>query len=310
MARLSAQFDPQVGHYMYMPASFNPAAVGEGDLMKVSGTQRMQFTGIEGAPMSTYFTFNSAFMLGKTRHGAGVRFLNDLYGLWRNQSFYLQYAYRQKIGKGYLGIGLEAGLVNVSFRGDSVNLDEMINAGSDYHTGSDPAIPVGEASGMKADFGAGVYYSTASWYAGASYSHILQPVVDLTTQSGTEGTRMRVRGTLYAMGGYRFRIKNSDFALLPSAMLMSDFSSWNLDLTLLAELKEKYRFGLSYRVLDGVGILLGTEIINGLEVGYNYELPTSKLLLESYGSHEIFLSYGFNIMRPKRTNKYKSIRFL
>lgn len=295
---------------MYMPAAFNPAAVGEGDLMKVSGLHRMQFTGIDGAPMSTYFSFSSAFALGKTRHGAGVRFLNDMYGLWKNQSFYGQYAYRQKLGKGYLGIGIEAGLINISFSGDSVNLDDMEAAGSEYHQGSDPAIPVGQASGMKFDLGAGLYYSTARWYVGASYSHILRPKVELMSQSGTEGTEMTVRGTLYAMGGYRFRIKNSDFALLPSAMLQSDFSSWNLDLTLMTEFKEKYRWGLSYRVLDGVGILLGMEIISGLEIGYNYELPTSKLLLESYGSHEIFLSYGFDAMRPKRTNKYKSIRFL
>lgn len=307
---MSAQFDPQVGHYMYMPAAFNPAAVGEGDLMKVSGMHRMQFTGIEGAPMSTYFTFSSAFLLGKTHHGAGVRFLNDMYGLWENQTFYGQYAYRQKIGKGYLGIGVEAGIVNISFSGDSVNLDEMESAGSDYHTGSDPAVPIGQASGMKFDLGAGLYYSCARWYVGASYSHILQPKVELMSQSGTEGTDMKVRGTLYAMGGYRYRIKNSDFALLPSAMLMSDFTSWNLDLTLMTEFKEKYRWGLSYRVLDGVGVLLGMEIISGLSIGYCYELPTSKLLLESYGSHEVYLSYGFDVMRPKRTNKYKSIRFL
>ena len=93
-------------------------------------------------------------------------------------------------------------------------------------------------------------------------------------------------------------------------MLMTDFASWNLDLTLMTEFKQRYRWGLSYRVLDGVGLLLGMEIISGLELGYNYELPTSKLLLESYGNHEIYLSYGFNIIRPKRTNKYKSVRFL
>lgn len=295
---------------MYMPTAFNPAAVGEGELMKVSGLHRMQFTGIDGAPMSTYITFHSAFVLGKTHHGAGVRFLNDMYGLWKNQSFYGQYAYRQKIGKGYLGMGIEAGLVNVTFMGDSVNLDELENAGSEYHAGSDPSIPVGQASGMKFDLGAGLYYSTARWYVGASYSHILHPTIELVSQSGTEGTSMKVRGTLYAMGGYRFRIKNSDFALVPSAMLMSDFSSWNLDLTLMTEFKEKYRWGLSYRVMDGVGLLLGMEVISGLELGYNYELPTSKLLLESYGSHEIFLCYGFNILKPKRTNRYKSIRFL
>ena len=308
---LKAQFDPQLGHYMYMPSSFNPAAAGEGELMKVSATHRMQFTGIEGAPMSTYFTLTSAFHIGKTRHGAGLRVLNDMYGLWKNQTFCAQYAYRQKIGKGYLGIGIELGLVNIIFTGDSVNLGDMEAAGSEIHIGSDPAIPVSESSGMQFDMGAGLYYSTSRWFAGLSYSHILQPRVELINQSGsTNEISMRVRGTFYATGAYKFKIRNSDFALQPSAMLMTDFASWNLDLTLMTEFKQRYRWGLSYRVLDRVGLLLGMEIISGLELGYNYELPTSKLLLESYGNHEIYLSYGFNIIRPKRTNKYKSVRFL
>ena len=51
----SAQFDPQMGHYMYLPASYNPAAVGEGDLMKVAGLHRMQYVDITNAPMSTWF---------------------------------------------------------------------------------------------------------------------------------------------------------------------------------------------------------------------------------------------------------------
>ena len=75
-------------------------------------------------------------------------------------------------------------------------------------------------------------------------------------------------------------------------------------------MKEKYRFGLSYRILGNIGILLGMDIISGLQIGYTYELPTSKLLYESYGSHELYLAYGFDILKPKRTNKYKSVRYL
>ena len=43
---------------------------------------------------------------------------------------------------------------------------------------------------------------------------------------------------------------------------------------------------------------------------YTYELPTSALIYESYGSHELYLAYGFDILKPKRTNRYKSVRYL
>ena len=55
---------------------------------------------------------------------------------------------------------------------------------------------------------------------------------------------------------------------------------------------------------------LDMDIINGLQVGYTYELPANGLIRESYGSHELYLAYGFNILKPKRTNRYKSVRYL
>ena len=138
----SAQFDPQMGQYMYMPTAYNPAAVGEGGLMKVAGVHRMQYVDITNAPMSTWFSFSSPFVIGKTNHGAGVRFLNDRYGLFTNQSLYFQYAYRQKLGNGYLAVGIDLGFANVGFKGDSVNLSKM---GDDYHETNDEAIPTGSA---------------------------------------------------------------------------------------------------------------------------------------------------------------------
>lgn len=298
-----AQFDPQMGQYMYMPTAYNPATVGEGDLLKVAGMHRMQYVDITNAPMSTWFTFCSPFVIGKTRHGAGVRFLNDRFGLFTNQAFYGQYAYRQKLGKGYLSVGVDLGFVNVGFRGDSVNLKEMED---EYHDADDDAIPQGSKSGMKFDMALGIWYSTPIWWVGASYNHLTRPKVDWDDYSD-----VKLVGTMYVTGGYHFRLKNNrEWMLTPSAMVMSDFVSWDVNLTLMCDYKDRYRWGLGYRIDGSVNILLGVDIIAGLQLGYSCELPTNKLMLESYGSHELYLSYGFDILKPKRTNKYKSIRYL
>lgn len=298
-----AQFDPQMGQYMYMPTAYNPAAVGEGDLLKVAGLHRMQYVDIANAPMSTWFTFGSPFVIGKTRHGAGVRFLNDRFGLFTNQAFYVQYAYRQKLGKGYLSVGIDLGFVNVGFRGDSVNLKDMED---EYHDQDDEAIPQGSKSGMKFDMGLGIWYSTPIWWVGASYSHLTRPKVNWDDYSA-----VKLLGTMYVTGGYRFRLKDHrEWVLTPSALVMSDFVSWDVNLTLMCDYKDRYRWGLGYRIDGSVNILLGIDIIAGLQLGYSCELPTNKLMLESYGSHEIYLAYGFDILKPKRTNKYKSIRYL
>lgn len=303
-AVVRAQFDPQIGQYMYLPTAYNPAAAGEGDLMKVAGMHRMQYVDIKNAPMTTWFSFTSPFVIGKTRHGAGIRFLNDRYGLFTNQAFYVQYAYRQKLGKGYLSFGVDLGFINVGFKGDSVNLKDL--NGSDYFDQTDEVIPKGSKSGMSFDMGFGIYYSTSIWWVGGSYSHLTQPKIDWDDYS-----TLHLRGTMYVAGGYNYRFKDHrDWQLKPSAMLMSDFRSWDLNVTLLCEYKDRYRWGLGYRIAGSVNILVNIDIISGLQLGYSCELPTGKLLLESYGSHEIYLAYGFDILKPKRTNKYKSVRYL
>ncbi|MBQ1874207.1 MAG: PorP/SprF family type IX secretion system membrane protein [Paludibacteraceae bacterium] len=300
---LRAQFDPQMGQYMYLQSAYNPAAVGEGDLMKVAGMHRMQFVDITNAPMTTWFSFCSPFVIGKTKHGAGIRFMNDRYGLYTNQALYVQYAYRHKIGRGYLSVGIDLGFVNVGFKGDSVNLSQM---GDEYHDANDPVVPMGSKSGMKFDMGAGIYYATSNWWVSGSYSHLTRPKIDWDDNSD-----VTLIGTMYVAGGYSYRLKNHrDWQLQPSAMVMSDFRSWDVNLTMMCEYKDRYRWGLGYRIMGSVNILLGMDIISGLQIGYTCELPTNKLLLESYGSHELYLAYGFDILKPRRNNKYKSIRYL
>lgn len=298
-----AQFDPQIGQYMYLPTAYNPAAAGEDDLMKIAGMHRMQFTGIKNAPMTTYFSFSSPFVIGKTKHAAGVRFMNDRFGLFSNQALHAQYAYRHRLGNGYLAIGVDLGFVNISFASDSVNLSQL---DAEYFSSSDPALPTGQGgNGMTFDAGAGIWYSAPTWWAGISMSHLTYPTLHWSDESD-----FHLKGTMYIAGGYNWKLKNKNWVLKPSMLVMTDFREWDINITMMAEIKEKYRFGASYRILGNVGLLLGMDIISGLQIGYTYELPTSKLIYESYGSHEIYLAYGFDILKPKRTNRYKSVRYL
>lgn len=306
-----AQFDPQIGQYMYMPTAYNPAAAGEDDLMKVAGLYRLQYSGMTNAPMSFYFSFSSPLVIGKTKHGLGVRFLHDQFGLWSNQSVHAQYAYRHKVGPGYLSVGADFGFLNVGFKGDSANLSSLNSeSGSDFFNPSDPAIPSSSVSGMGFDMGVGAYYRARNWWVGASYSHLSQPKVSWTMPDGKE-KRIGLRGTLYAAGGYQYRLPHyRDWKLSPSMMLMTDFAGWDINVDLMCEYKDRFRWGLGYRILGSVNVLLGVDIISGLQLGYTWEIQTSNIMQESYGSHELYLAYGFDVLRPKRTNKYKSVRYL
>ena len=297
-----AQFDSQIGHYTFLPNAFNPATAGEDDLMKAAGIYRLQFTGMTNAPQTLFFTFSSPFVIGKTKHGAGVKFMNDSYGLFKSRAFEIQYCYRHKLGNGYLSAGIELGFVSLGFQGDSVNLEDL---NSDYHQTDDQYIVSGEENGMNFDLAAGLYYSTDKWFAGISYSHITYPRIHWG-----EYSTLHISGTMYVHGGYNWKLPNKKWQLKPSALVMTDFHAWNVSLTGLAEYNERWRFGLNYNIASSIGIMLGMDIISGLQLGYTYEIPTNRLITKTYGSHEVYLAYGFNILRPKRNNKYKSVRFL
>ena len=95
----------------------------------------------------------------------------------------------------------------------------------------------------------------------------------------------------------------------PSVFLKTDLAGWQVDLNANLVYDNRFWGGLSYRLQDAVSLLFGTELFNGLTVGYSFDLVTSALGRYGYGLHELFLSYSINVEK-NRSKKYKSVRFL
>ena len=294
------QFDAQITQYMYNKTIMNPAAVGEQQMIEIFGLQRLQWISIDNAPRTTFLSVHSPFSVGNSQHGGGLRLVNDEFGIFSNQQFSLQYAYKFKLGEGKLSIGTNIGFSNIVFKGDSVHLVE-----SDYFSpAQDPIIPTTSVSGMGLDLGLGIYYSTKDWYAGMSVLHLPETSIQL----GDVGDFFTKR--LYTVsGGYNFELKNPDYKLKTSALIITDLVSWNPNVSLLLDYKDKYWGGLSGR-LDAISFLLGIRVLNGLMIGYSYDLPITTIIAVSHGSHEICLGYEFSLAFDKKNKKYKSVRIL
>lgn len=302
-----SQFDAQLSQYMFHNSSFNPAAVGENNLIQITGQHRIQWVGFPNAGQTTVFSINSPLKLGKSENGIGFRFLNDRVGLFTNRSAQLQYAYKKRIFGGLLSIGADVGFVSIGFHGDSVNVaNHVINIG-EYHKdmASDPSIPQTSVAGMSMGMSVGVFYSTPKYYGGLSFTHLNHPTVNLDDKSNLD-----LLGTMYLTGGSSYKLANPLYVLKPSALLKTDFRSLQIDVSTRVEYDNKYWGGLSYRLQDAVVLLAGINLVGGLSVGYSYDLQTSKLITVSSGSHEIVLIYSFAYVSGKRTSKFKSIRIL
>ena len=298
------QFDAQYSQYMHNQTAFNPAAVGESGMIDVIGRHRIQWIGMPNGGQTTNFCINSPMKIGKSNHGLGVSLYNDKVGLFTNQGAHLQYAFKQKIGKGILSIGPEIGFISLGFSGDSVQT-HPITLGEYHDLTSDGNIPQGAVSGMSFDLGVGAFYSTSKSYIGVSYKHLNQPKVNWG-----ETTGFKQNGLMFFTGGSSINISDSKIVIKPSTLFKTDFSTWQIDLTGKLEIDNKYWGGLSYRFQDAVVFFGGVNIAGGLSVGYSYDLPASQILTVSSGSHEIVLAYSFAYVFGKKSTRYKSIRIL
>jgi len=298
-----SQLDVQLSQYMFHTSEFNPAAVGEGNLIQVTGQQRFQWLGMPNAGQTTVLSINSPLKIGASTSGIGFKFIGDQVGLFTNTTGHLQYAFKKKLGEGVLSIGTDIGFVTIGFHGDSVKAHNISTG--DYHDlTNDPEIPQVYVSGTSFDMNVGVFYSTPKLYAGLSYLHVNNPKVDWNE------LQFKQRGTLFATGGFNYTMEDPKYVLKPSMLFKTDFNTLQLDLSSRVEYNNKYWGGLSYRWGDAVVFLVGINLASGLGIGYAYDLPVSKIIMASSGSHEILMTYSFEYVFGKRTSKYKSIRIL
>lgn len=295
------QFDAQFSQYMFNHSAFNPASAGQSGLIDITGHHRIQWVGMPNAGQTTVFGITSPLKVGKSTNGIGFRFLNDNVGQFTNQSAHLQYAYKKQTDIGTFSFGTEVGFLSIGYLRDSLKIPS-----SEYHESTDPVIPTSNVVGMSFDMSIGVWYSNNGTYAGISYTHLNQPKVDWNNNYG-----FQQNGIVYLTGGTRYTFPDyAKYVIKPSFLFKSDFNTFQLDLSTLLEYDNKYWGGLAYRFQDAVVIIAGMNISGGLSLGYSYDLPASKMITASSGSHEVLLSYSFEYVFGKKNTKYKSIRIL
>lgn len=300
-----AQWDVHFNNYWALPGYYNPAWAGQTDKLNIVGTYSMQLSSFTHAPKTMYFGADMPFSLFNKKQGVGIGFYNDAIGLFRNERTWLQYSFKKQFGKSRLGIGVQLGIVNVSFDPTNIYLGETTST-------TDPAFPTSQQSGTKVEMGAGAFFSSPKFYVGIAGQHLNSPAMTLgTTQDGKE-SQIKVKPIVYFTSGYNIKTRNPLISIQPSVLVQSDFTSTRVDLTgrgLYTYNEKVFWGGLTYSPGTSVGVSIGT-IIKGFTVGYTYEFYTSKIGAAG-GSHDIVVNYAMDINLFKKTkNKHKSIRIL
>lgn len=305
--------DPSLTQYFQAPSLFNPAAAGSTDLLRIRAGSRMQWIGIDGAPRDFMATADIPFQFLKRRWGGGVAMVQETIGLYQTLSIGAQFSARQKIGKGYLSVGIQAAYLNQQFKGSKV----VIPDDDEFHESNDDAIPTFDVTGQGFDMGVGLTY-THKWVTlGVACTHVLSPNIKLRREgeqgssgSGDREWLFRFDRTLYFTAESNIPIKNTLFEVLPSLLVRSDFASFQADVTARLRWKKFLTAGLGYRTQNAVSVLLQGEF-KGITLGYSYDYSLSPIMRATSGSHEVWVGYSMKLnFGEKNRNSHKSIRLM
>lgn len=302
---LMAQQDAQFTQNMFNKLSINPGSAGHNGGICGTILTRQQWTGFEGNPQTHLFSADARI----SRHGVGLTVFQDKLGIEKSLVAKLAYAYHLTLGPGTLGVGIDIGMLSKSFENNFIAIDDPT---------LDPSIPNAGTSAATFDFGAGAYYYIPNkMYVGISTLHIPQTSVeDVADQGGVGALDFQQSRHYYIMAGYDWDINNDKkWILKPSVLAKTDAASTQLDVNALIEYNMKVWGGVTYRVEDAIGLIVGAnvgEFINfpGLKLGVAYDLTTSTLADHSSGSFEIMLRYCTSIYKQPKREVYRSVRFL
>lgn len=296
---MRAQQDPQFSQNMFNLLSVNPAYAGVEKDIVVSAINRQQWVGFDNAPVTTVVNLTTPVRFAGLTHGIGLSIIRDELGFEKNTGIRFSYAYQKKLNNGSLHFGISVGIQNNALKGEWYVPD---GEGDDYTSIiEDMGAATIDEGKMIFDPGLGIFYQSDNFYAGASVSHVTEPTV-----SYNESVETYLARHYYVTAGYTLKLDES-WEVIPSAFYKTDAVVSQIDINSLIRYNKKIWGGVSYRVDDAVVGMMGVLFNNGIQMGYAYDVSTSKI---AKGSHEFLLMYRFNTKLERRNQKYKSIRFL
>ncbi|MCR9254087.1 MAG: type IX secretion system membrane protein PorP/SprF [bacterium] len=275
-----AQQDPLYSQYQFNQLMINPAYTGVYDRFSIGLMSRLQWAGIEGAPVTHTLTAQKSILDGKI--GVGGLILQDKFGVNTNTELQATYSYNINFEEAKLAMGLQAGLINFSYDFSNLELDFV----------DDPSLNTDLDNFMKPNFGVGAMYITNKYFVGASVPRIL----DINVNDGALKSTRYMRH-YYLTGGLAFEPAPYTLVRVMSLMRYVVDGRISTEFNVSTLIDEKVWGGLTVRDLKHYGIYMMLEATDNLRIGYSFEIPANSLIQSNYGTHEISVFF-----RTKRRN--------
>lgn len=308
-----AQQRPYYTQYIMNNYIINPAVAGIENYWDVKASHRLQWVGLQDAPVTTYLTIHGPlkksdyddrgsatsfrasgqnprgeaywrdYTAPDPHHGVGFTMLNDKTGPLNRFAMYGTYSYHLSLSPTTsLSAGASVGFTNISLDAGKLNFGG---------TTVDPAVAgSGVINRIKPDISAGLWLYSRNYFVGVAAQQIIPQQIAFSDntvylQNG------KLLPHLFVSAGYRTQL-SEDISLLPS-MLLRYISPLPLgfDLNTKVQYQDLLWAGASYRYQDGFAAMVGLNLNHNINIGYSYDMQTSNLNTVSRGTHEILIGF-------------------
>ena len=320
---VSAQQKPQYTQYVFNNLLLNPAVTGIENYIDLKAGYRSQWTGLQGAPVTSYLTlsapfgsdfvqgdaasvspgneanpysrlYNQTYEAARPHHGIGFVLVSDQAGPISTTNIDATYAYHLGISSNFnLSVGIAGGLNHTSLNTSLLSLENP----------NDPLIVNGNNSQWKPDLSIGVWGYSSDYYFGVSAQQLLSQNQYFTTTNTSN--KSKTVPQYFITGGYKVFLSD-DMSLMPSALLK--FISPEpvaFDANMKLAFRDRFWIGASYRYHDAVAGLFGLNISSLINISYSYDYTTSALRTVSNGTHEIVIGLMLDnkdrVLSPRRS---------
>ena len=287
---IHAQQAPMYTHYMDNTLVVNPAYAGSRDALTVTAINRMQWVGIDGAPVTLSVTAHSP--LENDHIGLGLSILNDKIGPTNFTSIVFDYAYRFNLTENSkMSFGLSVGANIFQANLSALQLDVQ----------NDPVFLNDINNHATPNIGFGAYYSRERFYAGFSIPNLLETSysqIDLDNGTSLIGKEKR---HYFFIAGAVFHV-NDNLDFKPTSFVkVTAAAPIQADLTASFIFQKTFLLGAMFRSGDAIGCLVGFDITDQFHIGYSYDWSYGlQTAMYNKGSHEIVLRYDFMILNKKQ----------
>lgn len=309
---VKAQQRPYYTQYIMNNYIINPAVAGIENYWDVKASHRMQWVGIQDAPVTTYITIHGplkkddfgwetatsmrargenprgeaywrSYQSAAPHHGVGFTMLNDKTGPLNRFAAFGTYSYHLGISSNTsLAAGISAGFSNMSLDASKLNFGSTV---------VDPAVASsGMINQIRPDISAGLWLYSSNYFVGLSAQQIVPQSVAFSNNT-VYVEKGKLVPHLFFSAGYRMQLSR-DVSLLPSTLIR-----YVSPLPVGFDINAKFMYqdllwlGGSYRYQDGFAGMVGLNVSHNINIGYSYDLQTSRINTVSKGTHEILIGF-------------------